>query len=473
MTKPSFFDTLSLAMKKNKYFGDKQFYKMVVAVALPILIQNGITNFVSLLDNIMVGRVGTEQMSGVAIVNQLMFVFNLALFGAVSGPGIFTAQYVGQKNDEGIRYTVRFKLIMAFSIFVLGVVTFLTMQDYLISLFLHQQTEALDLEATLKYAKEYLAIMLFGIFPFAITQAYSGTLRESGETKIPMYAGLSAVSVNLVLNYILIFGHFGAPKMGVAGAALATVISRYIETAIVIGWTHSHKERNAFAVGLYKSLYIPGHLVKKIIVKGTPLFLNEFLWSMGMSALTQCYSTRGLEVIAAFNISNTITNLFNVVLISMGSVVAIIIGQTLGSGDMENVVDTDRKLITLAVLSSTSVAIIMAFLAPLFPLLYNTTEDIRGLAVVFIWIGAAFMPVGAFLNAAYFTIRSGGKTFVTFLFDSAYLWVIAWPVAYVLSRFTDLNVIPLYIIVLSLDFVKVLIGALMLKKRIWIHNLVA
>ena len=192
-----------------------------------------------------------------------------------------------------------------------------------------------------------------------------------------------------------------------------------------------------------------------------------------MSAITQCYSTRGLQVIAAFNISNTISNLFNVVLISMGNVVAIIIGQILGSGDTKEVVDTDRKLITLAVLASATMALLLMVLAPLFPKFYNTTDDIRALSVSLMRTVACFFPIHAFLNAAYFTLRSGGKTFITFLFDSAFLWVISWPTAYVLSRFTDITIIPLYAIVLSVELIKVVLGAVLLKKRIWIQDLVA
>ncbi|MCR5279941.1 MAG: MATE family efflux transporter [Lachnospiraceae bacterium] len=456
----------------RKLIGDKAFYKKILAVGIPIIVQNGITNFVSLLDNIMVGRVGTEPMSGVAIINQLLFVFYLGIFGAISGPGIFTAQYVGQKNDEGIRYTVRFKLLVAVLISALGALTFVVFKEQLITLFLHEQGEGIDPVATLDYASKYLLVMLAGLLPFAITQSYAGTLRESGETVVPMTAGLIAVGVNLCFNYILIFGHFGAPKLGVVGAAIATVLSRFVELAIVIIWTHTHKERNPFVVGLYKGFKIPGNLFVKILVKGTPLFLNEFLWSMGMTALTQCYSTRGLGIIAAFNISNTITNLFNVFMISMGTVTAITIGQILGSGDMSSVVDTDNKIIAFSVVLSACLGVIQACVAPFFPLLYNTSDDIRHLATMLIRIGACFMPVGAFLNCAYFTLRSGGRTFITFLFDSAFLWVVSWPVAFILSRFTGLTIGYLYTIVLALDFIKVAIGYIMLKKKVWINDLV-
>ena len=475
MTLRGYFVKLSFTMKNifKRFVGDKKFYMMVLAVAVPIIIQNGISNFVNMLDNIMVGQVGTEQMSGVAIVNQLMFIFNLALFGAISGPGIFTAQYVGQKNNEGVRYTVRFKIIIVALISIAGIVLFHYFDEPFIRIYLTDNGQGLDLEATLGYAREYLKVMIIGLAPFGVACAYAGTLREAGETKIPMYASLVAVFTNLILNYVLIFGHFGAPELGVVGAAVATVISRFLEMGILVVWAHTHHERAPYMVGVYKSLRIPSELVFKIVKTGMPLFINEFLWSLGMSMLTQCYSTRGLEVIAAFNISNTIVNLFNIVLFTMGNVVAIIIGQILGSGNTDEVVDTDNKLIAVAVMASAVMGVLLAIFAPLFPKLYNTTDDIRATAVVFMRIASVFMPINAYLNAAYFTLRSGGKTVITFLFDSVYLWCLCWPVAFVLSRFTPLSIIPLYCIVLSLDFVKVLIGYILLKKKVWIQDLVA
>ncbi len=456
----------------KKYFGDRKFYKMVLAVAIPIVVQFGISNFVNMLDNIMVGQLGTEQMTGVSVVNQLMFVFNLALFGAISGPGIFTAQYAGQKNDEGVRHTMRFKLILSVLISVIGIVIFVLFKESLIMLFLHDNNSGIDLVKSLVSAKDYMFVMLFGLVPFALTCSYAGTLRETGETNLPMIAGVIAILVNLVFNYILIFGNLGAPKLGVVGAAIATVLSRYVELLIVVIWTHTHKTRAPYGVGLYKGFYIPAALIRKMIVMGTPLFFNEFLWSMGMSSLTQCYSMRGLDVVAAFNISNTIVNLFNVVLISMGNVVSIIIGQQLGAGDMEQVVDTDRKLIMMGVLASAFMGIVLIAAAPLFPKFYETTDDIRKLSVELMRIAAIFMPIGSYLNCAYFTMRSGGKTVITFLFDSVYLWVLCFPIAFVISRFTDLPILPFYVIILSLDFVKVIIGTILLKKRIWIQNIV-
>lgn len=456
----------------KKFIGTKAFYRTVLAISVPIMVQNGITNFVSLLDNIMIGMVGTEQMSGVAIVNQLLFVFNISIFGIVSGAGIFGAQYFGGGDHEGVRHTFRFKMIGCILIVIAAILLFLTYGDGLISMYLHGEGNAAELEVALTHGKKYLMVMLVGIIPFGIEQVYTSTLRECGETVVPMKAGIVAVLVNLVLNYILIFGKLGAPKLGVTGAAVATVISRYVEAAIVITWTHKHKKTHPFIQGAYRSLYIPGDLVGKIFWKGTPLMVNEIVWAAGIAILMQCYSVRGLVAVAGLNISSTIGNVFNVVYLALGNSVAIVVGQLLGAGKMKEARDTDTKLIAFAVASCMGIGIVLALLAPIFPMIYNTSDEVRQLATSFIRILALFMPVGAFLNASYFTLRSGGKTVITFLFDSVFLWVINIPLAYTLSRFTDVPIVPLYFLCQSVDLIKCAVGFVLVKKGVWIQNIV-
>ena len=454
--------------------GDKKFYANVLKVAVPIMIQNGITNFVSLLDNIMIGQVGTEQMSGIAIVNQLLFVFYLGIFGALSAAGIFSAQFYGKGDHEGVRHALRFKLYITVTLVVLGICAFLLWGDQLILLYLHDEGGTTqDLTAALRYGKEYLAVMLVGLLPFGLEEAYASTLRECGETRLPMVAGIVAVFVNLGFNWLLIFGNLGFPKLGVVGAAIATVLSRYVQMVIVLAWTHMHSHLMPFAKGLYKSLSIPANLVGRITVKGLPLMFNEILWASGMAVLNQCYSLRGLDAIAGLNIASTITNLFNVVFIAMGSAVSIMVGQLLGAGKMEEARDTDTKLIAFSVMSCFGLGAILMCVAPLFPQFYNTTDQVRHLATGFIRIGAACMPIYAFMHASYFTLRSGGKTLITFLFDSAFLWLISAPAAYALSRFTTFPVLTLYLSVQMIDLIKCAIGFVLVKKGVWLQNIVA
>ena len=451
----------------------KGFNRRILAVALPMMIQNGITNFVQMLDNVMVGQVGTIPMSGVAIVNQLMFVFNLCIFGAASGAGIFTAQFVGREDHEGIRHTFRFKILVGMLLSALGAGIFLTFGRALIGLYLTGEGTPADAAATMDYALRYLHVMLLGLVPFALSNAYCGTLREIGETKVPMIAGIIAVFVNLIGNYILIFGHFGAPTLGVVGAAVATVISRYVELAIVAFWTHTHGKIHPFILGALRSFHIPRKLTGDIIRKGMPLLINEFLWSTGMAFLSQCYSTRGLDVVAAFNIATTISQLSNVVFLSLGNAVGILMGQMLGAGvDRDTILRDNKRMIRLCVTVCFVVGAVTMLFSGVFANLYNTTDSVRSIAVGLICLTAVMMPVNSYNNAMYFTLRSGGQTFITFLFDSGFSWCVCVPVAFVLSRFTNLPILPLYGLCVGVDLFKIFIGKPLLNKGIWINRIV-
>lgn len=456
----------------NKFIGDRAFYRKLFTVMVPMLIQNLITNFVNLLDNVMVGQIGTEPMSGVAIVNQLLFVFNLCIFGGLAGAGIFTSQFYGKNDQQGVRQSMRMKIwIAAGTVLVFGSLLLL-FGPQLISLFLHEGQESLDLAATLRFGKKYLHVMLLQIIPFAITQIYASTLRGTGETVLPMRAGITAVLVNLSFNYILIFGKLGLPALGVVGAAVATVLARVVEMLIVVLWTHRHTERLPYIPGLYSSLRVPRELARQVLLLGAPLLVNELLWSGGMTVLNQCYSLRGLEVVSAFNISSTVGNLFFCAFIAMGDSISILVGQLLGAGELERAVDEDRKLIAFSAALSLVVSCVMFLVAPLIPHLYNTTDAVRLLASRLLTIWACFTPLHAYANACYFTLRSGGKTLITFAFDSMFVWVLQIPLAFVLSRGTAVPILPMYAMVEGMNLIKCLIGLLMLKSRKWVVNLV-
>lgn len=456
---------------KKTFIGDRAFYKRVLAVAVPIMVQTGITNFVSLLDNIMVGRTGTESMSGVAIVNQLFFVYYLCVFGGFAGAGIFTAQYFGADDRDGVRHTFRYKLWMGAILFLLALGVFGGFGRELIGLYLHDGDSG-SLADTLGYATQYLRIAIIGLPAFTMVQAYANTLRECGETVVPMRAGLAAVFVNLTFNYLLIYGKLGFPRMGVAGAAAATVLSRYVEMAIVVLWTHRHPDKCPYIRGVYRTMRVPAHLVQRFFVTGSPLLVNEALWSLGMAMLTQCYSMRGLNVVAANNISSTVSNVFNVVFFAMGDAIAILVGQYLGAERYEEARDEDNKIIAFAIAIAVAVAAVILATSPLFPQIYNTTPEAKRIATQFLIAQALVTPQIALLHTTYFTLRSGGRTIITFLFDSVFMWVVSVPIAWALSRYTDLYVIWIFAIVQAADWIKCVIGVVLVKKGAWMHNIV-
>lgn len=455
----------------KKLIGSKAFYKMVFVIALPMIIQNTITNFVNLLDNIMVGQLGTAQMSGVSVVNQLIFIFNLAVFGISSGAGVFTSQFFGSKDMDGVRQTMRYRLIASLTVSAVFIGVVLWKQDALIHLFLKAESPA-DAAQYLAYGKKYLAIMLWGLPAFALSNAYSGTLREGKQTMVPMVSGTVAVFVNLIFNYIFIFGHFGAPRMGVEGAALATVISRYVELAIMVLWTHLHPGRCPYAPRLYKNLYIPLRLLKQLILRGIPLMFNEILWSFAITFMNQRYASCGAGVLAALNITSVINLLANVVTLSLGNVTGIILGQMMGAGEEQQKIRAEsRKLIFLSFMASVVFGGLLAAISPLFPKLYNTSGPIRQMATSMIFILAIFKPVMGLVHACYNTIRAGGKTFLTFINDSGFMWCISVPLAFCLTTFTSLPILPIYFLCQTPEILKLCMSFVILRGNGWMQNL--
>ena len=456
---------------KNKYI-DFAFFKYVLALAVPMIIQNAITSFVSFLDNIMVGQVGTEQMSGVAIVNQLIFVFNICIWGGVSGAGIFGTQFYGKGDYEGQKYAFRFKMYACVIIAGITLLLFGFFNTELISLYLSDSGSVGNTALALQYGEQYLAIMMAGLLPFAVSQAYVNTIRETGHTLVPMLASLAAVGTNLVLDYVLIFGMGAIPAYGVRGAAMATVVARFVECAIVVLWAHTHMEQNPYLRGAYRGFSIPGHILSGIIKKGTPLMFNEMFWAVGMAVIAQCYAVRGLEVVAAQNISSTISNLFNIVYLQLGGCISIVVGQLLGAGRLEEAKDKDNKMIFFSVLCCMGVSLIMILVGRYFPMIYKTEDSIRELATRFIMISALAMPLCAFSHASYFTLRSGGKTGITFLFDSVYTWVIVIPFTTILAKHTGLTIEMVFFLVSFTEIIKDTIGYIMIRSDIWLQNIV-
>ena len=451
---------------------NKMIYKKALALAVPMMIQNGITNAVGLVDNLMVGSLGTECMTAVSIVGQLLFVFNLAIFGGLSGPGIYGAQYFGKGDIEGVKNVFRLKWLISLFCVISGLLIFIFGGSFLIRLYLKGESADIDAGLTLEYARQYLDIMLWQLLPFGITQVYAGSLRETGESFKPMVAGVISVITDIVLNYFLIYGKLCFPKLGVKGAAIATVIARFVELATLLIWAHAKKNKHTFLKKIYTTFKLDFEKTKTILKKGLPIFFNEFLWAGGIAILTQNYSLRGLDVVAGLNISNAICNLLNVVFIALGSAVGIISGQMLGASRYEEAKTSSKRLMWFSALISVILTIVLISIAWVFPNAYDTTNAIRMTGTKFIIITALFFPIQGFLNALYFTLRSGGKTFITFLFDSVYSWALPVPVAFVLCKYTSLNIFWVYTIIQMFDLIKLAVGYILINKGIWITNLV-
>ena len=464
-------------MKDNtKVFEEYTIPKAVMTMALPSMLSMLINIVYNLADTFFVGQTGdSNQVAAVSVSMPLVLLFIATgnLFGV--GGCAFVSRSLGEGRKDRVKTISAFCIYASIAVgLILGII-FFTLKNQILMLVGAS-------ENTLGLAADYLKWVALGAPSIVLSITASNLVRGEGAAKESMIGSVIGQITNIILDPIFIlhtgdklFGinmPFGF-DMGVAGAAIATVLSRYVEAAIVIGWTHRHTEKNAFAKGLYSTLKVPANLTKKILVKGTPLLFNETLWASAMAMLTQCYSIRGLNVVASLNISNTINNVFNIVFIALGDSVAIIVGQLLGAGDMKKARDTDNKMIAFSVMCCTCVAMVMFVMAPLFPMLYNTNDEARELAKYLIMITAFFMPQNAFLHATYFTLRSGGKTIITFLFDSVFIWCVSVPIAFVLSRYTGIHVLVIYACVQLADLIKCVIGFVLVKKGVWLQNIVS
>ena len=483
-------DTLRPKEKRpmNKFFrrfiGDKAFYRTVMIILLPLVVQQGVTSAVNLLDNLMVGSLGEESLSAVSVVNQILMVFNLTIFGGLSGVSIFGAQFAGKGDVDGMRQSFRTKLYFGVAAVVIGIALMWGFDTTFIGIFLEGETDAARAAFALTEGCDYLHIMLFGLFPFMLVQAYAGSMREQGKTVATMVASVIAILTNLVLNFLLIyetremtvfnatFTMWGA-GMGVRGAALATVIARFVEMFVVLIYAHLHKERYIFLKGAFRNGYVPLSLLKRIAITGTPLMCNEIFWSLGMTFINHCYSTRGMTALAALNITSTAWNLFCIIMFAMGNAVSIMVGQCLGQGDVKGARDTDNKLLFITVVSHLVLGAMLALSSGIIPNWFAVTEEAKRLASQTLIIAGVALPMHAFLHSTYFTIRSGGKTFITFLFDSVYTWCVPALLAFVLSRYTQVSVVTMYFWIQFIDLTKVTIGVLMLRSDFWAVDLSA
>lgn len=456
----------------DKYFGDKKFYKNIMILAIPIIIQQLITGFVNMLDNIMVGQTGTLAMSGVSVANQLIVIFNLAVFGLISAASIFAAQFAGKEDYKNVKSCIYYNLFTGLIVSFISILIFWIFGPKLLSLFMNKDTDSQEnILKTIDYGLSYIRIMTIGFIPFAFSQAISSSMRIDGETRLPMFISIVAVLVNFVFNWILIFGKLGFPALGPSGAAIATVISRFLELSLFIFFANKKKYRFRYYQNFISDFHIDKKLFKEITKGGIPLMTNEILYSVGLAAITQSYSVRGIEALAAYNISSTIMGLFIVFHLSMGDCIAIVVGRLLGANKIEEAIDTDRKLIVFDFMVAFFVGVVLFILAPIFPNFYNTSDVVKITATNMLKVGGACLWIGSLYNASYYTLRSGGKTIITLLFDSVGTIFVTFPVSYVLAHYTNLSIVHMYLIICLVDLYKVILGLTLVKKGIWIKNL--
>ena len=455
---------MAQTQKKQQDMGTGDVKKLLLQLMIPAVVAQVVNLLYNIVDRIYIGHIsgiGAAALTGVGLFTPILMLLNAfaMLIGSGGAPRTAIAMGQGDKKQAEKIVSNSFTMLLLFSV-VLTIV-FYAAAPTLLRLFGASDT-------TLPYALVYSRIYILGTICVLIVLGMNTFITAQGFAKISMLTTVIGAVINIVLDPILIFGL----GMGVKGAAIATVLARVAEMGIVVIWAHACRKKHVFLQGIYRTFRVPKQLAQKVVRKGLPIFFNEFLWAGGIAALTQCYSTRGLEIVAGLNISNALCNLLNVVFVALGSAVGILIGQTLGASMYEKAKKDAFHLMWFTGAVSLGLTVILVCVSGVFPKLYDTTAQVQQYGQWFIVITALFFPVQGFLNALYFTLRSGGKTMVTFLFDSVYTWLIPVPMALLLCHLTALPILAVYAIVQAADLIKVLVGYVLIRRGVWISNLV-
>ena len=446
----------------KKFFGNKVFYITTLSIALPIMAQQFVTSFVNLIDNIMIGSVGSLALTSVTVANRIYLIFNSTLFGICGAAGIFIAQYHGAHNKEKCQKILNINIVLSLIIACLFVVALLTIPQQLVEIFSSQPD-------VIHESLKYLQFAVLTYIPFAFSFTIMMAFRAVGTNKIQLVVGSITVAINTTLNYLLIFGNFGFPQLGVQGAAIATTVARFVEMFIYLFLLLKHKY--LFTISLQDLFHIDLSLLKSLTRKAIPLTMNEIFYSLGLSIIFISYMRCSEDLISAISVVDTVMQIAYIIFGGLSSAVSILIGNRLGANQIEEAKSNAYKLITFGVMIGISIGIIFIIIAPYIAIFYNVEDVIKETIVKLLSIKSCLLPIYVYNVCVFFTLRAGGDAFSTMLLDSGFLWCAGVVISTVLSMFTNISLVLLYGIVESLDVIKLFVATYFLKKGKWAKNM--
>lgn len=446
----------------KQYIGTKDFYLKTIAIAIPIMAQQFVTSFVNLIDNVMIGSVGATALTSVTIANKYYWIFNSTLFGVCGAAGIFISQHYGAKNKSHCQKVFNIsELISILVAFIYMSILFIA-PEAIIRLF--SSTPEI-----VQSAMEYVEFARFTYLPTAISMACMMGLRAVADNKIQLKIGSLAVAINTMMNYLLIFGHFGFPALGVKGAAIATLMARVVEMIAYL-YILYHK-KHYFELDLKGWVYIDISLMKSMLAKAVPLVCNEIFFALGTTMVFKSYMRVDEYLVAAISVVDTVTNIAFIIFGGLSSAISILIGERLGANAIEEAKDNAKKLIVFGAAVAFIIGWIVIAVSGLIPMIYQFDDTINHTITTLLRIKGILLPVYVINVCVFFTLRAGGDALSTMIMDSGYLWAISVMVSTGLSMFTSISLVMLYLLVECLDFVKMFVAFYFFNKGKWARNM--
>jgi putative MATE family efflux protein len=449
---------------KFSLFDDKVFYKSLFAISIPIMLQNLINSFVNMVDTVMIGRLGTTEIAAVGLGNNVFFLFNMVLFGICSGGAIFTAQYWGKRDIQGIRKNMGLCLILDCTVALIFTLAAIAIPEKLLGIYSRDP-------AVIETGARYLRTLAPSFIPFGISFVFVLTLRSIERVRLAMVSTLIALSINMILNYFFIFGAGPIPALGVTGAAIATVIARVTELVILAVVSYKRKYEIAGRPGEF--LALSRAFVSRFLVITSPVIVNEFIWALGITVQNIIFARTGTDAIAAFNITNTVSQLTWVVFIGLGNGAAVLIGKKIGEGAEDTARNYARRVTIFAPLLAGAVALCLYPLSKLLPLVFNVNPAVLGLTSIMFIILCCSYPFRAFnMTVIVGVCRAGGDTIFCVLFEVVFMWGYSLPLGAAMAFFVHAPVWVIFMCLCSEDLFKMFCGLWRLKSGRWLNNVV-
>lgn len=442
---------------------DFKFYKTVLLVAMPVMLQQFISAFAQVIDNLMIGSLGADAIAAVGASNSIFTVVMVIGYGVSEGATVFGSQQFGAKQYN--QMTKTFILSLVFALFF-GFLSFMVIRANG-SFFL--QLYNLDGQR-LTYGIQYITVVSLSYIFIILNGVVGSAIRSTGRTKIPLFCGMIAIASNTVLNYSLIYGNLGLPALGVEGAALATVLARIIESTLLVIAVVGIKAE--FTTNFFQNMRkISLNFIAKFTQKTLVLISNEFLWGFGMATLMTFYGSRSSDDLVSMQIASTTSNLMFSVMSGFAVSVSIFIGQQLGKNKLKEARENATKILILGVLVGFVITIITMISSFFTPYLFNVSDEIRMMSSWILRIIALAFPLYLFTVTIFFTLRAGGDVRGVFVMDSMAMWVITIPLAWAVVNFTELPMIYIYLAVQSTELLKAVIGYHRFRQEKWLKNL--
>lgn len=455
---------MNILRRTRIMFTDKAFMRKTFSIALPVTVQALLNNVLNMVDTLMIGQLGESTIAAVGLANKVFFVFSLLMFGICSGAGILAAQYYGEEDISNLHRVLGMTLLLGVTGALLFMVPAIFIPDMVMRIFT-PSTEAIAIGCT------YLVIVCIS-YPFtAVTQGYIAILRAANQVVAPVIISMVSIMVNVILNYGLIFGKLGLPELGVAGAALATLIARVIECISLIFVIYLKK--SPAAAKFREMLSLSGHFVKKFFATAAPVIANEFMWGLGVTIYSLVYGRMGDGAVAAITICQSVEQVYQVVFQGLSAATAVILGNILGAGDLKRADEYGKNFILLQFILSLAAMGICTGSRELLLGMFAVSEEVAGFVRGCFTVFTLYIPAKNFNYVNIVGIlRSGGDTKTALFLDTTGVWLIGIPLAFLGGMVLQLPIYIVYAMVMAEEVYKLILGFIRYRKKLWLRKIV-